>query len=289
MPASMALKHIQPMPRKQDEMKAAIQSVIKRMMESVMHDALVKKPFMPEKHRAENPLYHTLVPDEIFKGSHFEHTCVAPFSNAWEALAVIAAEKGLGVGKLHHGITGTVRHGRLRRIQEVLNNLEFAKEDQKVRPAWENELAYVLKGGGEPIPVTVICDVYAEDGANARKYAFELKAPMPNSDQTKVSKEKILKLYSMEPPQVDGAFYALPYNPYGRKEKYAWSPPARCFNMKEDEVVLIGNEFWDKVGGAGTYQSFIEAVNEMGREYKERIYREYLGIEPPADAEDTQL
>ena len=179
-------------------MKAAIQSIIKRMMDSVMHDALVKKPFMPEKHRADNPLYAALVPDEIFKGSHFEHKCVTPFGSAWEALAVIAAEKGLGVGKLHHSITGTVRYGRLRRIQEVLNNLEFANEGQeRVRQTWENELAYVLEGGGEPIPVTVICDVYAEDRANARRYAFELKAPMPSSDQTKVSKEKILKLYSM--------------------------------------------------------------------------------------------
>jgi hypothetical protein len=286
----MTLKYIRPMPRKQDEMKAAIQSVIKRMMDGVMHNALVKKPFIPEKHKAEKPLYAALVPDEIFKGSHFERKFVTPFGNAWEALAVIAAEKGLGVGKLHHSITGTVKSERLRRIQEVLNNLEFAKEGQvRVRPNWKKELAYVLEGGGEPIPVTVICDVYAEDGADARRYAFELKAPMPNSDQTKVSKEKILKLYGMEPPQVDGAFYALPYNPYGRKENYAWSPPTRWFNMKEDEVVLIGNEFWDKVGGAGTYQSFVEAVNEIGREYKERIYREYLGIEPPVDAEDTQL
>lgn len=271
-------------------MKAAIQSVIKRMMDSVMHNALVKKPFIPEKHKAEKPLYAALVPDEIFKGSHFERKFVTPFGNAWEALAVIAAEKGLGAGKLHHSIIGTVKSERLRRIQEVLNNLEFAKEGQeRVRPAWKKELAYVLEGDGEPIPVTVICDVYAEDRGHARTYAFELKAPMPNSDQTKVSKEKILKLYSMEPPQVEGAFYALPYNPYGRKEKYAWGPPTRWFNMKEDEVVLIGNEFWDKIGGAGTYQSFIEAVNEIGREYKERIYREYLGIEPPADTENTQL
>jgi hypothetical protein len=271
-------------------MKAPIQSVIRRMMNNVMHNALVKKPFIPEKQKAENPLYTALVPDEIFKGSHFERMFVNHFGNAWEALAVIAAEKGLGVGKLHHSITGTVRFERLRRIQEVLNNLEFAKAGrERVRPAWEKELAYVLEGGGEPIPVTVICDVYAEDRTNARRYAFELKAPLSNSDQTKVSKEKILKLYSMEPPQVDGAFYALPYNPYGRKEKYAWSPPMRWFNMKEDEVVLIGNEFWDKIGGVGTYQSFIEAVNEIGREYKERIYREYLGIEPPANAEDARL
>jgi hypothetical protein len=51
--------------------------------------------------------------------------------------------------------------------------------------------------------------------------------------------------------------------------------------MKEDKVVLIGDEFWNKIGGIGTYQSFIDAVNEIGIVYRERIYREYLGIEPP--------
>lgn len=83
--------------------------------------------------------------------------------------------------------------------------------------------------------------------------------------------------------------YALPYNPYGTKENYTWSYPGRWFNMREDPVVLIGDEFWEKIGGLGTYQAFIEAVNEIGKEYKERIYRDYLGIEPPPDAEDAML
>jgi len=89
--------------------------------------------------------------------------------------------------------------------------------------------------------------------------------------------------------QVDEAYYALPYNPYGERKKYAWAFPARWFNMKEDKRVLIGAEFWEKIGGVGTYQSFISAVNEIGREYKERIYREFLGIEPPKDAFEEKL
>ena len=35
---------------------------------------------------------------------------------------------------------------------------------------------------------------------------FEVKAPLPNSDQSKVSKEKLLKLHAMEPLQVKGAY-----------------------------------------------------------------------------------
>lgn len=275
---------------KKKDMKVAIQDVIKAMMDRVMERVLVTDPFIEEEHRAKRPLYAALVPDEIFKGSHFERRFVTPFGNAWQSLAVVAAEAGLGQGIASHRIDGVVKAERLRRITEILNRLEHAERGQrKIQPDWNTELSYILAGDGENIPVSVICDVYAEDVENRKRYAFELKAPLPNSDQTKVSKEKILKLYCMDPRQVDEAYYALPYNPYGTKENYSWSFPARWFNMREDEVVLIGEEFWEKIGGLGTYRAFIEAVNEIGREYKDRIYREFLGIEPPADAYETKL
>lgn len=266
------------------KMKAAIQSVIKTMMDRVMHKVLVEDPFVKEKLQADKPLYTALVPDEIFKGSHFERRFVTPFGGVWEKLAVVAATEGLGHGEQGFSITGKVNKERLRRIQEVLNRLEHPENGKRVKPNWEEELKYVLEGKSDKlIPTTVICDVYAVDKKANKKYAFELKAPLPNSDQTKVSKEKILKLYAMEPLLVDGAYYALPYNPYGKREDYAWAFPARWFDMKKDEVVLIGNEFWEKIGGTGTYQAFIDAVNEIGKEYKDRIYREFLGMEPPEE------
>ncbi|OGX33744.1 MAG: restriction endonuclease [Omnitrophica WOR_2 bacterium RIFCSPHIGHO2_02_FULL_52_10] len=273
------------------EMKMAIQSVIKTMMDRIMHKVLVEDPFIKEDHRAEKPLYAALVPDEIFKGSHFERRFVTPFGNAWEKLAIVAANKGLGYGVQGFNIRGQVNSERLRRIQEVLNKLEHSERGaKKIRPNWKEELSYILGGKDKKlIPTTVICDVYAEDRKNGKKYVFELKAPLPNSDQTKVSKEKILKLYSMEPLQMDGAYYALPYNPYGKRADYNWTFPARWFNMKNDDVVLIGDEFWEKIGGIGTYRAFISAVNEIGKEYKDRIYREFLGIEPPVDLEEGKL
>ncbi len=273
------------------EMKEAIQSVIKAMMDRVMNTVLVEDPFVKEEHKAKKPLYAALVPDEIFKGSHFERRFVTPFGGVWEKLAIVAANKGLGFGEKGRTITGKVNAERLRRIQEVLNNLEHGEKGKKrIRPDWDNELKYILEGkSAKLIPVTVITDVYAEDKKNKKKYAFELKAPLPNSDQTKVSKEKILKLYSMEPLQIDGAYYALPYNPFGKRENYSWTFPARWFDMKNDEVVLIGDEFWEKIGGLGTYKAFIEAVNEIGPNYKNRIYREFLGIEPPPNIDEGKL
>ena len=150
-------------------------------------------------------------------------------------------------------------------------------------------MKYVLEGGGEEISSTVICDLYVEDDDLEVKYAFEIKAPMPNSDQTKVSKEKIFKLHAMESKPVTNAYYCLPYNPYGKKENYAWSFPKRWFDMVNDPCVLIGDEFWDFIGGDGTYQNFINIVSELGKKYHEQIYKEYLGLIMPADYEYFSL
>jgi hypothetical protein len=272
------------------DMKTAIQAVITQMMDKVMERVLKTDPFEPEKHHASKPLYAALVPDEIFKGSHFERRFVTPFGGIWEKLAVLAAEKGLGKCVQGHTIRGTIGDERLRRIQEILANLEHPDAaGKRTKPDWNSELEYVLAGKGEPIPVAVVCDIYAENTSTGERFAFELKAPLPNSDQTKQSKEKIFKLYAMDSQPINGAYYALPYNPYGKKEDYAWTFPARWFDMRQDPVVLIGAEFWDKIGGEGTYSAFIEAINEIGLPYRERIYREFLNIEPPVGALEPLL
>lgn len=178
-------------------------------------------------------------------------------------------------------IKGQIREGKLRRIQSILNQLNHTDRTEKRQPNFEQELEYIKKGKGELIPVTIICDVFIRNEATGESFAFEIKGPLPNSDQTKVSKEKIFKLFAMENPQITKAFFALPYNPYGTKAAYNWSFPKRWFDMNNSPVVLIAEEFWDFIGGTGTYELFIDEVNQLGKHYKERIYKEFLGIEPP--------
>jgi Type II restriction endonuclease, TdeIII len=270
---------------------AAIQNVVSTMMDKVLQRVLVEDPFVKEAHQRNKPLYAALVPDEIFKGSHFERRFVTPFGGVWEKLAEVAAQQTHGHCEKGHAVSGTVGQERLRRIQAVLNKLEHSPPGGlKQTPNWNAELAHVLAGKGSPVPVTVVCDIFVHNPTSGKRYAFELKGPLPNSDQTKVSKEKIFKLLAMSPAKIDGAFYALPYNPFGpNKSDYQWAFPMRWFDMHNDPCVLIGNEFWDFIGGTGTYANFIREVNQLGKAYRERIYREYLGIEPPETTNDYEL
>ncbi len=271
----------------QDRVALAIKDVVSNMMNKVMNRVLIEDPFIKENHHAAKPLYAALVPDEIFKGSHFERRFVTPFGSVWEKLAMVVALEAHGHCSKGHSVHGVVGDESLRRIQEILNTLEH--NTKKIKPDWEAELKYIKQGGGLPIPVNVTCDIFIDSRETNKKYAFELKGPLPNSDQTKVSKEKMFKLLAMNPKQIDYAFYALPYNPYGKKEDYKWTFPMRWFDMQKDSSVLIGDEFWDLIGGTGTYSNFIKEVNLIGKEYRERIYREFLEIEPPKNFDDNLL
>ncbi len=260
-----------------DSLEAAIRSVITDAMKRVVVRALEEDPFDGAHHEVEKPLHAALVPEDIFKGSHFERRFVTIFGRVWEELLRAVGASRFGWAATQHRIDGQIKQGCLERIQRILDQLEHGRRDdgQRVRPNWEQELAYAKGGAGEWQDVSVNCDVFVSTSREAPGLAFELKAAQPNSDQTKVSKEKLLKLHCMEPCGVTAAYFALPYNPYGEKKLYSWSFPMRWFDMRNDECVLIGDELWDRVGGTGTYDEIIRIAREVGLRHRERI-RDYM-------------
>lgn len=134
-----------------------IRQVIASLMDRAMDKVLVEDPFVREEHWAKKPLYAALVPDEIFKGAHFERRFVTPFGGVWEELAKVLATEKHGCCERGYTIKGTVRRERLQRIQSVLNKLEHrtGPKEKRKRPNWEAELAYILAGGGDPVPCAV--------------------------------------------------------------------------------------------------------------------------------------
>ena len=187
----------------QESMKVAIQAIIAEMMDRLIDRVTHEDSFNKETFQKEKPLYTALVPDEIFKGSHFERRFVTQFGGIWEKLAVVVAHEMLGFSARDYRIDGLVKSERLKRINELLSRLEHRESSihSHHKPDWQQELAYILAGEGIDESVRVVCDVYMVNQQTGERWAFELKSPYPNSDITKVSKEKLLKLYSMDPPR----------------------------------------------------------------------------------------
>ena len=235
------------------------------------------EPSLIQDYNAISPFIAALVPDEISKAAWLQQNLTRMVELDLKNIALKIATARSGLSYLNYRVFGVVKQKRFNRIAEVIF--------QKTRPNWEVELNYIRTGHGQEIPVELYFDIYVEDYKTGRKYAFDLESHPPNEIAVREKKKKLLTLYSMSSIPVDEAYYVLPYLLPDQKVDFY----ARWFDMKNDSVVLMGDEFWNKIGGEGTYTAFIDAVNAIGDEYKEQIYREYLGIEPPPDAFSAKL
>lgn len=254
-----------------------IKSVLDKFMENVLKRRLIDEPWDYDEYQEKLPFHVALVPEEIWKGAKFERSFVTSLGMiGWEEIARIIADDKRGLAKRNKRIEGRIYKEKLDKIQQILRELEHKNER---KPNWDSEIKEIKNTRGEKIiNTTVVADLYVEDTKTKERFAFEIKSPKPNSDQTKVSKDKILQLLFLEKPKFTSAYYALPFNPYGTKDKYNHPHPFRWFNMREDEAVIMGETFWDSLGGGGTYEALIKIFEEVGELYKPKIKKEYLNI-----------
>ena len=130
-------------------LRKVVEDVIAEAMDSVMNRVLDQDPFNMDRKRQETPLHTALVPEDIFKGSHFERRFVTSLGTVWEKLAAAVGRANYGFSATQHMIVGRVREGRLDRIRQTLDKLEHAGSDRDAtRPDWATELAYVHEGAG---------------------------------------------------------------------------------------------------------------------------------------------
>ncbi len=60
----------------------------------------------------------------------------------------------------------------------------------------------------------------------------------------------------------------IPYNPYGRAPHvHAFALP--FFDFANE--VMIGEQFWDFVGGPGTYEELLDLYRRVGDEFSEHL------------------
>ncbi len=257
-----------------------IKDIIRRMMNGVLQKRLVDEPWNLEQETTSKPFHFSLAPEMVWKGSKFERSLVTTMGQiGWEQIARLVAQDYHGYAENGRTIRGKILQNRLNQIHTIIDQLEHGNRVNRRRPDWDVELREVLSiDDGESVEVTVTMDLYVENAETNEYFYCEIKSPKPNSDQTKVSKEKMLKIKAMYPEENHHVFYALPFNPFGQRENYSHAHPKRWFDMINDEVVLMGKEFWDILGGEGAYEELIEIFEEVGQEYRPRINRDYFGL-----------
>lgn len=118
----------------------------------------------------------------------------------------------------------------------------------------------------EEIDVRVIADLFVGN-LNGIPYFFEIKTPTPNLDICAESKSKILTFIALLHGRNPKAYLAFPYNPFVTREGYKHWATKKIMDMNDE--VLMGEEFWDVIGGNGTFTQLLEVIENVGDELRE--------------------
>jgi len=174
-------------------------------------------------------------------------------------LARIIAEEHYNDIHLEREFRATIDGAIADTVDRIVTELRVKQR----KPDHTQEVAEVLGAkGGNPREVVVTADLFIDDFAGGPFFA-EIKTPLPNLDIAAESKQKILTFIALHRKQNPQAFLAFPYNPFITRQAY--NHPFTSQIMDLEAEVLMGEEFWDKIGGKGTYDELLDVITEVKR------------------------
>lgn len=240
-----------------------IEETISSMMERIIRKRIVTEPFREEDIEKNNPFGYRLVPIEVWKGSKFERSFVTSLGQkSFEQLAKIIAEGTGAVSKNQYVQEITINTWRKEKVDEILS---LQRKSQRT-PNWAAEVSEILSlQNNKYEDIQIRFDLYIQR-PNGKEEFYSMKTVKPNLDQTEIAKRDML--YTKSCKENCDVYFALPFNPAGEGGDYRkiHSLPYQIFDMDNDEAVLIGADFWNKVGdNQNTYNQLLEIFERVGK------------------------
>ena len=132
----------------------------------------------------------------------------------------------------------------------------------------EKETKEILRASaedGKPQKEGKIADFYMK--RKGVEYYFEIKTVKPNIDVFTVSKTKLLEWVARKRKSIK-TILAFPYNPYHPQPYSRFTEQGL---LEKGVEFLVGEEYWDFLGGKDTLNDLLEEFDQIGKEFKGQI------------------
>lgn len=225
------------------------------------------------------PFQYALFTKKGYLAKGFIHGCETALGNWHESIAKIIARKNFNVAKKLQGtekLRGKITNEAQKLFEDILSDLDSVKREPNHEK--ETKELYSASQGNEKNTVERIqtVDLYLERD-NGEEIYFEIKGPKPNKNEMRAAKRDLLEIYAMKAREGKKVkiFLGMYYNPYAPQEYQRWTC-VKFFDKNND--FLIGKDFWDFLGGAGTYDDLIKIYEDVGEEIRPELEKKFKEI-----------
>jgi hypothetical protein len=203
----------------------------------------------------------------VFSFVHSVNTMLG--QSIFEKVAEIIAAPHFDIAKAQYRFEGYVTSDAILEIEDIVTGLR----NQRItaNEPTEDRRMQICADLGELQPKRKAkCDFFAQKGDI--EYYFELKTVKPNIDVFTAVKRKLLEWKAMRYNAAEGiavkAFACLPYNPEAPNPYARWTLQG-LFDISNE--LLVAEDFWDYLGGKGTYDELLDIFERTGIELRGEI------------------
>jgi Type II restriction endonuclease, TdeIII len=208
------------------------------------------------------PFHDALVPGITLLG---ERSFSTRLGNLHEKVAALVAAEVHAEVQQPHDLSGAIPV----LSREFITQRISALERREAQPDAHYEREQIYGHFGNKVNAATRIDLYIRTLGGEDHY-FEIKSAKPNKGQCSEMKSRLLTALAIRRQDSTHARWGVPYNPYGRGE-YRWVYPLAFFDFEHE--VMLGEPFWNFIGGAGTYQELLEVYRQVGKAFAERLWK----------------
>lgn len=237
-------------------------------VEGILESCVTRALERTKKNKTFRPFHEALLTKDLVSASSFERSFSTSFGQGpvEEISALIAIDNGYSAER-QKTILVNVSKGAIDEVERIISGLRSGEK----KPNWTTEINKIQAHTKGDFEVRrVISDLFLEkDGIETY---ISIKTVKPNLDQTEIAKKDLLLLKAHNPEA--RTYFGLFYNPGGPKRAdYNWTMPSKIFDMHKDESVLIGEDYWNFLGGKGTYAELLLIFDTVGSRTREAIMK----------------
>lgn len=214
------------------------------------------------------PFHEALLTKQLVIASTFERSFSTSFGQGpiEEISRLVAVDTGAECVRQKETYVDVTKSA-VDEIDRILSSLRSGDAS----PNWKKELAKIKAlAKGDHVQRRVISDLWIKQGDS--EIYISIKTVKPNLDQAEIAKKDMLLLKAHN--SNCQTYLGLYYNPGGpQRKQYNWTIPSKIFDMINDTCVLIGQEYWDFIGGAGAYGDLLEIFAEVGEKTRDQLVR----------------
>jgi type II restriction enzyme len=242
-------------------------------VERVLKASLRRKfaDYRPEP--AAMPFHTRLLGKDRLALYSFIHSLSTNFgTSVFEPVAVVLAAGNFKIAKSHTKSGDAIYEGALFEIQRIMDGLATAEIEPDKNVEIESIRRKCQAGAVRKVKPTVV-DLYLE-AYTGELYMFDLKTAKPNAGGFREFKRTLLEwvaaTLAINPKSQISTLIAIPYNPYEPEPYRRWTMRGMLDLPNE---LKVAEEFWDFLGGSGTYSALLDCFERVGIELRDEIDR----------------